>query len=159
MTGGEWAASVLPASVVPVTAGRWQTYPFDDPFARHVGPLFRLDRDDAEEPLRIGFTIAAAHCNPLGFCHGGMLATLLDLGLGIVGLTAAGATNETPTIQMSIDFLRPAALGDWMETRCRFVHATRRIIFTEGMLITAAGAVVRGSGIYRRGYPRPQMPT
>lgn len=140
------------AATLPAGAdGTWQHYPPDDPFAGRVGPLFKMYRNDPAEPVRLGFLITPEHCNPMGACHGGMLATMLDLGLGIVGLTVAGATNRSPTIQMSLDFLAAATLGEWVESRCRLVHATGRLLFTEGTLVTSAAAVVRGNAIYQRG--------
>jgi acyl-coenzyme A thioesterase PaaI-like protein len=79
-----------------------------------------------------------------------MLATFLDIALGFVGKAACGEELLTPTISLSMDFLRPASRGEWVESRTRLVHQTRRMFFVEGTLVTVEGPIVRASAIYNR---------
>ena len=137
----------------PMTPGNWKHYANSDTFNQFVGPFFYLLTDLPDEPARVGFRVESRHCNPMGNCHGGMLATMLDIGLGFIGLQSSGEKIGIPTISMSIDFLQVAANGEWIETRARLVHATRRILFMEGTLVTSSGPVARGNAIYRRSSP------
>lgn len=140
----------LPEGVEPLTPGEWQATVIADPYIETAGPFYRLELGEANEPMRLGFVIRSGHCNRLGSCHGGMLATFLDLALGFIGKTACGDEIPTPTISLSMDFLQPGLLGQWVETRARLVHQTRRMFFAEGTLVTAGGPIVRANAIYRR---------
>ncbi|MBP7336858.1 PaaI family thioesterase [Niveispirillum sp.] len=134
----------------PMTSGAWGPVETADHFAQMVGPLSMLVMPgNPEEPVRIGFRVEEKHCNKLGGCHGGMLGTVLDLALGYVA-NFARQEEGTPTISLSVDFLRPAPAGTWIESRCRLIETTRRMIFVDGLLICRQGTVARGNAIYRR---------
>lgn len=139
-----------PEGATPLTRGDWILTVIEDPFVKNAGPFYRIDTDDPVEPMRFGFVIETCHCNRLGSCHGGMLATFLDISLGFVGKAACGDELLTPTISLSMDFLRPASIGEWVESRIRLVHQTRRMFFVEGTLVTVEGPIVRASAIYKR---------
>lgn len=140
--------------IAPLTPGEWVRELMEDRFAQLCEPLYRLELGLADEPLRFGFAVKELHCNRLQTCHGGMLATFLDFALGIVGKTSCGDAIPTPTINLSIDYLQPAVVGQWVETRSRVVYATRGLVFVEGRAVTADGPVARASAIYKR--PRPR---
>lgn len=139
-----------PVGVTPLTRGDWVLTVIEDPFVINAGPFYRVNTRDPVEPMRFGFLIEPNHCNRLGFCHGGMLATFLDISLGFVGKAACGDGLLTPTISLSMDFLRPASIGEWVESRIRLVHQTRRMFFVEGTLVTVGGPIVRSNAIYKR---------
>lgn len=133
------------------TSGNWRVLDLDDRFMSHVGPLMVLDRpEDADEPIRTGLLVDDIHCNRIGICHGGMLSTLLDIALGMSASVMLARGGSMPTISMTMDFLQAAMLGEWIESRVRLVHATRRMAFVEGTLGTARGVILRGNAIYRR---------
>lgn len=129
----------------------WARMPSDnDPFTELVGPFFYLHMvAGSPETLRFGFVVQPKHCNRLGVCHGGLLATFLDIALGLQGCGISG-DDGTPTIQLSMDYLAPALAGDWVESQSRLVQSTRRMNFVEGTLHSPRGIVVRGNGIFRR---------
>lgn len=134
----------------PLTTGTWVPVEASDHFARLAGPLFMLEMGgNPEEPVRVGFRVEEKHCNKLGSCHGGMLGTVLDIALGYAGNFANRETG-TPTISLSIDYLRAVGVGDWIESRCRLVETTRRMVFVDGLLVSRHGTVARGNAIYRR---------
>jgi acyl-coenzyme A thioesterase PaaI-like protein len=118
-----------------------------------LGPIYLLRQDAPEEPIRFGFLIQAQHSNRMNACHGGALATFLDISLGFVGRIACADRLPTPTISLSMDFLQGAALGEWIESRVRLVRKTNRMFFIEGWLVTVNGPVLRGNGVYRRSSP------
>ena len=48
-----------------------------NPFIEANGPLYgRLE----EQAFVMGFLCEAKHCNPMMVCHGGMMATLAEIG-------------------------------------------------------------------------------
>ena len=127
----------------------WAKLPFNDGFIGTNGPLFV--RHDGEG-LRLGFRVEKRHCNPLGICHGGMLATFTDMQLPFASRAQAGLTlNFLPTVSLSVDYLAPAPLGAWVEGRTEVLRRTKRLVFSQ-MVATADGEIcVRANGIFRIG--------
>jgi uncharacterized protein (TIGR00369 family) len=140
----------------PLGAGRslpdgWELIDSCGAFTAHVGPIYMryVTPRSNGEAVRFGFFVQPLHCNPSGNCHGGMLATFLDIALGRTGIIARGVEARTPTINLEMSFLRPAKLGDWIESQVRLVHTTSRLGFCEGCLVGPQGPILRGSGVFR----------
>jgi uncharacterized protein (TIGR00369 family) len=97
---------------------------------------------------RIGFRVAPRHINLFGACHGGALAMLADYQL--VPLRLAGLVEGpfAPTLSLSLDYLGPARLGDFVEAEAVLVRQTGRYVFTQAILSNAEGAVARSTAIY-----------
>lgn len=128
----------------------WQLIPFSGPFTRFVGPVFvTTDGLDGDEHVRFGFRVEDHHCNLRETCHGGMLATFLDIALARGASHGVANFAGAPTINMTIDFLAPANLGDWVESRISFIHRARRTVFVGCTLVGPLGPLLRGSAIYR----------
>ncbi|CAN5408053.1 PaaI family thioesterase [soil metagenome] len=127
----------------------WQTWDQGDPFEAANTRIFRATafEPSEEELVRIGCRILPANCNFLGGGHGGFIATLLDIAMGRNVLAATG-TEGAPTVSMTIDFLRGAAAGDWLESRARLLRRTRRLAFSDAVLIGPKGIVARGNGVF-----------
>ena len=47
-------------------------------FTQHVGPIYVRQ---TEAGRQLGFEVKPHMCNPAGICHGGMLMTVMDVGL------------------------------------------------------------------------------
>ncbi|WP_336967482.1 PaaI family thioesterase [Sphingobium aromaticiconvertens] len=132
----------------------WEPMDRPGPFTHYVGPFFMRNEGLGEgEPTRLGFRVQQHHCNPRLVCHGGMLATFVDLCLARGLIAAEGIVGSAPTITMTMDFLAGAAMGDWIESRISVVKITRQLGFVETILHGSQGPVLRGSGTYKR--PRP----
>lgn len=127
----------------------WQQVTDCGPFADLAGPIYAtLDRLDGEG-VRFGFRVAPKHCNPRPVCHGGMLATFLDIALARGIRMVKDLPAPLPTISMSLDYLAPALLGDWIDAR---VTVTRigGTCFVQALLHGPDRPVLRGSGVYKR---------
>lgn len=122
----------------------------DDPFLERVGPVFIADdfAADDSEPARFGVRIEPHHCNFAGICHGGMLATVLDIALGR-SMAALIEGAHAPTVTLTVDFLRAARLGDWLESRVRILRRTRSMVFCDAVLVGPEGIVVRGNAVFK----------
>ena len=94
------------------------------------------------------------HCNADGFCHGGMLATFLDMALGLAVRRATDAQGASPTMNLTIDFMSAAAAGDWVESRARLLHLTYRTAYCDVVATGPNGPVARASGIFRISRPK-----
>ena len=134
----------VPAGFRPLSMG--------DGFIAVNGPLYLRHEG---ELVRIGFRVEKRHTNPLGQCHGGMLASLCDmlLPLSIHRKSPEVGGRFLPTISLQIDYLAPATLGAWVEGEAQVLRVTRSLVFAQG-LVTADGVqAVRASGIFKIGAP------
>jgi uncharacterized protein (TIGR00369 family) len=133
----------------PADAG-WEPITGSGPFTIHVGKIFQTRIAlEPNEPMRYGFRVQAHQCNPREVCHGGMLATFLDIALARGSRAALNIQGATPTVSMTLDYLSPARLGDWIESRVQLVHRARKTAFMQAVLWGPEAPVLRGSGIFR----------
>lgn len=115
-----------------------------------TGPLFtRLH----EGRLQVGFLVEERHCNIMGICHGGMLATLADM---VCPMTAhfsceAAKNRFLPTISLQIDYLASVRKGSWVQAQAEVLRATRTMIFMQGTITVEDATIARVSGIFKIG--------
>lgn len=116
------------------------------------GPLY-LRRDGAA--LQLGFRVEQRHCNSMGVCHGGMLATFCDMLLPISMLHKSAQIGRRflPTIGLQVDFLAPAKLGAWVQGEAEPLRTTRSLVFGQGLVTADGGIAVRCSGVFKLGPP------
>lgn len=125
---------------------------FGGGFVAVNGPLY-MRRDDAG--FRLGFRVEPRHCNPLGICHGGMMATFCDMLLPISAhvLSKELADRFLPTISLQIDYLAASPLGAWVQGEAQLLRATRSLVFMQGLVQADGVPVARVSGIFKIGPP------
>ena len=127
-------------------------------FMEMVGPLFL--RIDPERGPIFGFRVEPRHCNAIGICHGGMIATFADIYLPTqVRFDPEFDDGYTPTISLTLDFVGMGKVGQWVEGRGRLVRRTGRIIFVEGLVTANGEPILRASGSFRRGKPGERIDT
>lgn len=73
--------------------------------------------------------------------HGGAIATLADESLASVAFTAADEGETTATVDLKVDFLRPARPGRLL-ARAKLRHRTRRLAFCEATVEQDGGEIV-----------------
>jgi uncharacterized protein (TIGR00369 family) len=114
------------------------------------GPLYLLHQG---EDVRVGFRVEARHTNPMGNCHGGMLATFCDmlLPISVHRLSAEVGERFLPTINLQMDYLAPAPLGAWVEGRAQVLRVTRKMVFAQALVHADGTPAVRVSGIFKLG--------
>jgi uncharacterized protein (TIGR00369 family) len=123
-------------------------------FASANGPLYARWRGDR---LQLGFRVDPTHVNPGQNCHGGMLCTFADI------LISTAAQYQTdiprqflPTISLQVDFLGAAPLGSWVQGQADILRVTRTLVFSQGLIEADGQAVMRASGVFRRGPLLPE---
>lgn len=116
------------------------------------GPLYLLHQGD---DVRVGFRVEARHTNPMGNCHGGMLATFCDmlLPISVHRLSTEVGERFLPTINLQMDYLAPAPLGAWVEGRAQVLRVTRKMVFAQALVYADGTPAVRVSGIFKLGPP------
>ena len=116
-------------------------------FVQANGP-FHAKWDGREFVL--GFRVEQRHCNAMGLCHGGMIATACDMLLTVGSNIQSAQSRFLPTVSMTCDFLAPAPLGAWIEGRVAVLRTTRNLLFASGILeIPGEGPITRASGVMK----------
>lgn len=90
---------------------------------------------DAEKmELVMAFNTSAQMANPVGWLHGGVIATMFDNGLGV--LASCFTTGFfTPTLTLSVEYLRPAPLMKQIYLHGKVMKLGRSMIHLRGELL------------------------
>ena len=141
------APAATPAPEVPAGFKRFRG---EQGFIGVNGPLF-VFREGAL--FKLGFHVEARHCNPMGICHGGMLATFADMLMPIGAITLVPELHRRflPTVSLQIDFMAPARLGDWVEGEMQVLRTTRALVFAQGVVKSGGTTALRCSGVFKIG--------
>ena len=91
------------------------------------------------EGVAIGLLAAAAHTNSRGFVHGGLISALADNAMGLSCGQALVGGPSLVTVTLALDFLGPAAIGQWLEITPAIVRLGSTLCFAEAT-VTADGA-------------------
>jgi uncharacterized protein (TIGR00369 family) len=143
MTLQESAPPAVPAGFEPLRAGGG--------YIAHNGPLYL--RSEGGE-LQMGFRVEQRHCNPMGICHGGMLATFCDMLLPFTAQRSSQVGRRfLPTINLQIDYLAPSPLGAWVQGVGQVLRATRSLVFVQGLVSADGTPALRCSGVFKIGPP------
>ena len=124
-------------------------------FIEIVGPLYyrRAPGTDRLRGISLGFRVEPRHCNPAGTCHGGMLATFVDMLLPVTATSTCEPLRGLylPTISLQLDYLAGAPLGSWLQGDAQVLRHTRNMVFVQGLLSADGTPVARASGIFKIG--------
>lgn len=115
-------------------------------FSLYAGPFYRREVDGQRE---FALFIAAQHCNPEGFLHGGMVSTFADY---VMYQTIAGVLGEdsiSPTITMTVNFVSGAKLGQILRGVGTVTKQTRSLMFTQTELLVEDQLVAHATGVYK----------
>ncbi|MET0258691.1 MAG: PaaI family thioesterase [Methylobacterium sp.] len=118
---------------------------FEDPgFIALTGPVYHRTDDGMKH---FAFRAEEKHGNLVGIVHGGMLVTFADRALSIAVSDAADA--KCVTVEMSVQFVGAAKIGDVVETTPEIVRATSSLVFVRGTLTGGGKPLVSVSGIWK----------
>jgi uncharacterized protein (TIGR00369 family) len=98
-------------------------------------------RKVAPGEIEIEYTVRKDMINPAQTLHGGMAAMILD---EIIGMTAFSLYTEVlyTSINLQVDFLRPARLGDKLLASARVVRQGKQVIHLEADIRRADGKII-----------------
>jgi uncharacterized protein (TIGR00369 family) len=114
-------------------------------YLEHIGPLW--DRFESDH-VTCGFVAAENHKNRVGIVHGGMLATLADRALG-VNARLKDPSRRHATIQLNIQYIDAARLGDFVTATARVLRETRTLCFLAGEIVSNGRLIAHISAIFR----------
>jgi uncharacterized protein (TIGR00369 family) len=101
--------------------------------------ILSVDADRGE--FAATFQARTDFLNPTGNVQGGFVAAMLDETLGPALAATLEPDEFAPTLELKVNFLRPAKQGT-LTGRGRVVHRGRRIAFLAGELLDEAGSTV-----------------
>jgi uncharacterized protein (TIGR00369 family) len=122
--------------------------PYDEqgPFLEHVGPSHV--RADGGGELLFGLRAEERHANHRGTIQGGLLSTFADFVLGRAIEADAGDGRDRATVSLTVDFLKPAKPGDWIESRARVERVGGTLAFADCSLTVEDREIVRARAVW-----------
>ena len=127
-----------------VPAG-FSVFPNQGPFLEHVGPIHV--REEGGE-LILGIRTEERHANHRGTVQGGLLSTFADFALGRAIEADADDGRDRATVSLTVDFLKPAKPGDWIETRTRVERVGGTLAFADCTLTVDEREIVRARAVW-----------
>jgi acyl-coenzyme A thioesterase 13 len=121
--------------------------PFENqgPYLEFVGPIHVRERDDA---LTLGLRAEERHANHRGTVQGGLLSTFADFALGRAIEADADDGHDRATVSLTVDFLKPAMPGDWIESRTRVDRVGGSLAFADVSLCVEDREIVRARAVW-----------
>ena len=121
--------------------------PFDNqgPFLEAIGPIHVRETDDG--PI-LGLRAEERHANHRGTIQGGLLSTLADFALGRAIEADAEDGKDRATVSLTVDFLKPARPGDWIESRTTVDRVGGMLSFADCSLTVEDREIVRARAVW-----------
>lgn len=97
--------------------------------------------------VRVELDCDRRHANVDGAVHGGVLALLADTAMGFAVRTQLEPEWHNKTLDLSIDFVRAARLGDRLRAVARVDQASRRFRWASAELDAGGGVLARARSL------------
>ena len=127
------------------TPAGWAPYENQGPFVENIGPVHV--RQDGDE-LVFGLRAEERHTNHRGTIQGGLLSTFADFALGRAIEADADDGKDRATVSLTVDFLKPATPGDWIESRTRVERVGGTLAFADCSLTVDEREIVRARAVW-----------
>lgn len=117
------------------------------PLTRPWEPIYRrLSTHAVVLALRVG----EAHCNSRGFAHGGLISALADNAMGLSCVRQLGGdAGSLVTVNLNVDFLGSAQLGQWLEVDTAFVKPGGTLCFAQAFVTADGQPCARANATFR----------
>lgn len=89
--------------------------------------------------------------NLLGQVHGGMILAAADVALGMAIQDKDPSVMTVATIHLEADYVRPAAIGSWLELVTSVIKIGQGVGFVDARVVSEATTIARVSGIFNLG--------
>ncbi|WP_454255136.1 PaaI family thioesterase [Pseudomonas sp. Marseille-Q8238] len=98
--------------------------------------------------LEIGLRTDSRHANGRGTLHGGVLATLMDVGMGYAMAFSSEPPLPLVTASMTLDYLDAVQIGEWLVVRLEHAKRGRQMAFATASLQVDERVVARASAVF-----------
>ena len=119
--------------------------PNQGPFLEHIGPICIKTEGDQ---LVLGLRAEERHTNHRGTVQGGLLSTFADFALGRAIEFDADDGKDRATVSLTIDFMKPATPGDWIESRTKVDRVGSTLSFADVSLTVEGKEIIRGRAVW-----------
>ena len=109
------------------------------PFLEHLGVRIL---EAAQGRGRLEVVVRTEHLRDVGILHGGMSATLLDSVMGMSAASVAPPGHYVVTVQLNMNFIRPAWEGEHLVATGEVTHSGRQTAVARAEIRTAGGILV-----------------
>lgn len=130
---------------IPVPPGferHFRQSPVTDPWE----PIYSRKTSDV---VVLGLVAEAAHTNSRGFVHGGLISALADNAMGLSCARRLGDEASLVTVNLALDFLGTAQVGQWLEFDTVFVKAGNTLAFAQAFVTADGEPCARANGVFR----------
>jgi acyl-coenzyme A thioesterase 13 len=110
----------------------------------HIGPIHL--REGGE--LVLGLRADERHVNHRGSIQGGLLSTFADFALGRAIEADADDDRDRATVSLTVDFLKPARPGNWIESHTRVDRVGGTLSFADCSLTVEGTEIVRARAVW-----------
>ncbi|AZC56495.1 PaaI family thioesterase [Pseudomonas chlororaphis] len=98
--------------------------------------------------LEIGLRADSRHANGRGTVHGGILATLADIGMGYAMAFASDPPLPLITASMHLDYLGAVQVGEWIDVSLEHSKRGRQMAFATVTLQVGERVVARANAVF-----------
>ena len=123
----------------------FEPYPNQGPFLEHVGPIM-VRKGEGE--LVLGVQTEERHANHRGTVQGGLLSTFADFALGRAIENDAEDGKDRATVSLTVDFIKPAKPGDWIEALMKVDRVGGTLSFADCSLTVGDREIVRARAVW-----------
>ena len=102
-----------------------------------------------ERALVLGLAASQAHTNSRGFVHGGLITALADNAMGLSCGRVLGGEASLVTVNLAVDFLGAARIGQWLEFDTVFVRPGSTLCFAQAFVTADGEPCARTNGVFR----------
>ena len=120
-------------------------YENQGPFLEHVGPVHAREGDGQ---LVLGLRAEERHANHRGTIQGGLLSTFADFALGRAIEAGDDDDRDWATVSLTVDYLKPAKPGDWIESSARVDRVGGTLAFADCSLAVEGREIVRARAVW-----------
>lgn len=114
-------------------------------FMDHNGPFYVKGTG---HDLVMGVYIQEHNLNHGGIAHGGFIASFADAAMGYAYATLTDPPGGAVTVNLTIDYVGIARLGDWVESQVDIQKEKGRIIFINCFLVCNGKRIARANGVF-----------
>jgi uncharacterized protein (TIGR00369 family) len=103
----------------------------------------------ANEKIVLGLRISDRHTNAHGLAHGGLISALADNAMGLTCASRFAAPHSLLTVNLSIDFLGTANIGQWLEFDTVFAKIGSTLCFAQAYVTADGNVCAKASATFR----------
>ncbi|KIZ36416.1 MULTISPECIES: PaaI family thioesterase [Rhodopseudomonas] len=121
--------------------------PLTDPWE----PIYSKRTADA---VIIGLRLAPPHTNSRGLAHGGLITSLADNAMGLSCGVKLGGAARLVTASLSIDFIGPAQIGQWLQVETEVIKAGRTLCVAQCFVTVDGNRCARANATFSVAKPK-----